>query len=83
MDKLLTIKQAAELLAVSPGLVYSLCAKGKLPHLRIGVGRGCIRFAAADLEAFLASQKRQLVPPASKSTPPRKKIKLAHLSMPS
>ena len=40
---MLTIKQAAARLGVSPGLVYSLVAGGKIGHVRIGNGRGVLR----------------------------------------
>ena len=49
----LTVKEAAELLKVSPGCVYQLIAERRIPHLRIGVGRGCIRIRRQDLEQFL------------------------------
>ena len=42
---MLTVKQAAEILNVSPGLIYALCAQGKLVHERYGLGRGTIRIA--------------------------------------
>lgn len=75
-----TVKQAAERAAVSPALVYSWCHAGLLLHHRLGLpgNRGCIRIAEADLDAFLASQKREgrrQTPP-----PPRKPlIRLKHL----
>lgn len=48
-DKPLTVRQAAERLAVSPDTIYDLCAAGKLRHQRIGRGRGTIRIRPADL----------------------------------
>lgn len=50
-DQLLTVKQAAERLAVSSDAIYEMCECGKLPHQRIGKGRGTIRIAASALEA--------------------------------
>ena len=47
----LTVKQAARRLNVSPSLVYAMCAAGRLPHHRVGVGRGTIRIDEADLDA--------------------------------
>jgi excisionase family DNA binding protein len=76
----LTVKQAAERLGISPALVYGWCNAGLLPHHRLGLPghRGCIRIAEADLDAFLVSQKRegrrQAPPPPGK--PP---IRLKHL----
>jgi len=49
----LTIGQAAERLNISRRTVYDLCRSGKLPHYRIGIGRGTIRIAADDIAAFL------------------------------
>jgi len=49
----LTVKETAELLKVSPGCVYQLIAERRLPHHRIGVGRGCIRIRQQDLEQFV------------------------------
>jgi excisionase family DNA binding protein len=54
---LLTVKEAAERLRLSQGAVYMLCENRKLPHLRLGVGRGVIRIRAADLAAFIETAK--------------------------
>ena len=51
----LNVKQTALRLNVSPSLVYALCAAGKLPHYRVGVGRGCIRIEEVDLETVRKS----------------------------
>src|SRR4051794_2901927 len=64
---LLTIKQAAERLNVSEATVYDLCAKRKLPHVRIGTGRGTIRIDEQALEEFI---KAATVPPAEPTAPP-------------
>ena len=45
----LTVKEAAKRLAVSTDTIYELCESGKLPHQRIGKGRGTIRIRPADL----------------------------------
>jgi excisionase family DNA binding protein len=52
-SSLLTVKKAAEHLSVSPGCIYTLISKRKLPHVRIGVGRGTIRIRESDLEAYV------------------------------
>ena len=52
---LLTIREVAERLRCSIALVYSLCEKGKLTHVRLGLGRGTIRISSANIEAFIAS----------------------------
>jgi excisionase family DNA binding protein len=41
--KLLSVKEAAEVLGLSPGLVYALCAQKRLRHERHGLGRGKIK----------------------------------------
>jgi excisionase family DNA binding protein len=82
---MLSVKQIAESLKISAGIVYGWVASGALGHFRLGGKgrRGAIRVAEADLEVFLASQKREgqqeapLPPPAV----PRPKPKLRHLSL--
>jgi excisionase family DNA binding protein len=54
---LLTIKEAAERLSVRPSTVYALCARRKLPHVRVGLARGTIRIDESDLAAFVESCK--------------------------
>jgi excisionase family DNA binding protein len=53
-DRLLTVREAAERLAVSTATVYGLCDRGELPHVRIS---NAIRIAPADLAAFLARSR--------------------------
>lgn len=55
--EVLTVKQTADQLQVSAALVYQLCAGRKLAHHRLGVGRGTIRIAEADLAAFVEDCK--------------------------
>ncbi len=49
---MLTVKCVAEILSVSQGLVYALCAQGKLEHERYGIGRGTIRIREESLAKF-------------------------------
>jgi excisionase family DNA binding protein len=49
-EPLLTIKEVAAILRVCRDTVYRLCAKGRLPHVRI---LNAIRIAPADLNGFL------------------------------
>jgi excisionase family DNA binding protein len=51
----LSVKQVAQRLQISPAAVYELCAARRLPHLRLGLGRGTIRIRTEDLAAFLES----------------------------
>ena len=57
MGALLTVKQAAERLQCSAATVYQLCATKALPHCRVGLGRGVIRIAAADVDRYLAGRR--------------------------
>jgi excisionase family DNA binding protein len=54
---MMTVKQAAEKLVVSPATVYQLCTAKLLPHSRVGLGRGVIRISEADLAAYLAGRR--------------------------
>ena len=49
----MTIHDAAQRLEVSPALVYSLVASGKLRSHRIGNGRGVLRISEDQLLAYL------------------------------
>ncbi len=53
--KLLTVRESAARLGCSEALVYLLCAERRLPHVRLGTGRGTIRIAEAEIEEFLKS----------------------------
>lgn len=55
MPPQLTVRQAAERLGVSPGLVYQLCAAGKIRHERHGIGRGTIRIPDDAIEEYRRS----------------------------
>jgi excisionase family DNA binding protein len=50
--RLVSPKEAAERLGIKRCTVYSLCAKGELPHVRVG------SLLRIDLEAFLAAQRQ-------------------------
>src|SRR4051812_19722986 len=61
-----TVRQVAERLRVSTATVYQLCADQKLPHFRVGAGRGTIRIREEDLEDFL---RRAMVQPKGPDVP--------------
>jgi excisionase family DNA binding protein len=67
----LTIADIAEILKVSRSNIYHLVASGRLTAHRIGLRRGSIRVALADLEQFLATVRHepQLPPGLSIPTP--------------
>jgi excisionase family DNA binding protein len=78
--RLLTVAEAAKQLNVSRGTIYNLCGTGELPHRRIGVGRGCIRFTDEDLREYLDRKKvkgQEGPAPAPKSQP----VRLRHLEL--
>jgi excisionase family DNA binding protein len=54
---LLRVNDAAQRLCVLAGTIYALCERGRLPHSRIGVGRGTIRIDEEDLAKYLNSAK--------------------------
>ena len=58
---MLTVKRAAEILNVSPALVYALCAQGRIEHERYGLGRGTIRIHEDALAAY-QSRTKHLTP---------------------
>jgi excisionase family DNA binding protein len=49
---MLRTREAAALLAISERLLWSLTARGEIPCVRIS--RRCVRYRAADLEAWAA-----------------------------
>ena len=56
MKPLLTVKQVAEMMNVSPSTVYDLAATGRIPCHRIGSrGRGTLRFTEEHVAVYLAS----------------------------
>jgi excisionase family DNA binding protein len=78
---LLSVKQAAERLGVSSGIVYALCAASQLRDSRIGLGRGKIVISEEAIAEYLRAREAgpQLIP----TPPPRVRVKLQHLRMPS
>ncbi len=56
---LITVKQAATMLTVSPSLVYALVASGTLPAVRLGTGRGTIRLDDEAVRQYLEATKVQ------------------------
>lgn len=52
-SRLLTVPQVAERLQLSVALIYTLVADGTLPALRVGNGRGSIRFREQDVQEYL------------------------------
>jgi excisionase family DNA binding protein len=51
------VQEVAKLLGVAASTVYDLTRQRKIPHRRIGTGRGRIVFTEQDVEDFLVSCK--------------------------
>ena len=74
---LLTVKQAAERLGVSPGLIYTLISGRRLRFVRIGNGRGRLRVGEDAIEEYLA--RSTFAPQEPNAVPVR--VKLKHLKL--
>jgi len=53
MNKLLTVQEVADLLAIKKTTVYQLKAKKQIPFIQIG---GSIRFEQSQIEAWINSK---------------------------
>ena len=53
---LLTPKQAAEALAISPRKLWGMTASGEISHIRLG---RCVRYSIRDLEAEIERRKKK------------------------
>ena len=53
LQPLLSVSAVAELLGVSPSLVYQIVEAGKIPFHRVGIGRGSIRFQHEDVRGYI------------------------------
>lgn len=66
---MLTPKQVAERLNVDVSTIYGLCGAAdpakRLPHVRIGLGRGTIRISEEALDRYLESAARATAAPPS------------------
>ena len=51
MEKLITHKEAAQILRINPLTLYELRRSGKIPYIRMGAKR--IRYKVSDIEAFI------------------------------
>lgn len=76
---MLSVKQVAARLKISPSLVYSWCQYGILPHVRLGRPgcRGTIRIDPDELEGFIAGMMPQEVP----MNPVPGEVPLAHVKL--
>ncbi len=72
---LLTIRDVAERLKLSPSAVYQLVETGSLAHHRVGNGRGTIRVSEADLLAYLTQCWQGVAEKPALTRAPRTKLK--------
>ncbi len=76
---LLTVNDAAERLSISTSLVYHLVESGKIAVLRVGNGRGTIRFRVEDIDAYIEGCR---VDAKSRLTPtPQLRPRLKHIKL--
>ena len=79
---MLTVREVAHQLHVSPSCIYQLIESGKLAHHRIGTGRGAIRVSDSDLQKYLLSCRQEH---SHSETPQRHPLKqrttLKHLKL--
>jgi len=52
---LLTTKQAAQALAISPRKLWAMTASGEIPHIRLG---RCVRYPVDELQRWIDDQKK-------------------------
>ena len=72
---LLTVKDVASRLNVSQSCIYQLVETGKIPHHRIGVGRGAIRFTEDDITEYLQNARELATHRGAQSPAGRPKLK--------
>jgi excisionase family DNA binding protein len=77
---MLKIKEAAELMRISAGTLYALCASKRIRHVRVGAGRrgGSIRIPMDAIQEYL---ERQTVAVASPSPAPERPRPLKYLNL--
>lgn len=79
--KYLTVSDVARRLQFNPATVYRLVDSGRLPHHRVGNGRGAIRISEDDLALYLASCRFQESRTTAKAPTVNQKTKLKHLRL--
>lgn len=77
---MLTIRDVAERLGISPSTAYALVESHRLPHHRIGVGRGVIRVSEAQLTAYLDTTKQEREAPRP-AVPKPSRPRLRHITL--
>ncbi|MCG8587606.1 MAG: helix-turn-helix domain-containing protein [Pirellulales bacterium] len=72
MEKLLTVAEVAECLAISKSLVYDLVSRGEIAYISVGRSKG-YRFAQSDIETFIQQRRTQNQKPTRR--PSRTRLK--------
>ncbi len=75
------VREVAAALGVSVQTVYLLCAKKRLRHIRVGVGRGTIRVPADALQEYIDGAT--VGPSQPTVVTQTKQVKAGHLRLPS
>ncbi len=78
---LLTVKQTAEILGVSTGLIYAMVSARKIDHVRVGLGRGIIRIPEEAIEEY-RKRNSVLAEDARRTEMPIMPPVLKHLKVP-
>jgi len=66
----LKARQFAETYNIALNTVYAMCAEGRLPHVRLGTGRGTIRIPADALDHLVPADVTASVMPVVSAAPP-------------
>ena len=61
--QLLLAEDVAHTLNLTRQHVYVLAASGQLPSIKLGGGRGSVRFDPKDVEAFIEAHRRSIAHP--------------------
>ncbi len=74
--RLLTIREVAERLRISPSTAYAMAQRGDLPVVRVGPRGGAIRVLEQGLAAYVAERSAPTMSPSSLQARP---TRLKHL----
>jgi excisionase family DNA binding protein len=75
--QLYKIRQVAGRLNISEPTLYRMVSRGEIGHLRVGCGRGAIRFSEEQVQAYLLRAGRGATP----DPPPAPPVRLKHLRL--
>ena len=61
MEKLITVNEVAELLAVRPATIYQWVKQRHIPHVVLSKGarKNCVRFRIRAIEAWLRNREKK------------------------